>query len=193
MFPQFLPTASEDVLRGLATQLFAAEFLPESAEKSAVISTLLSAGITKAAFFKPPSPPQQAYYPSWNRPSQPQVSAGDRAELAKRYVQTCIVLGCPELVGNMLDKVGDTSALEAKHAQECARTVMLPVVAACVERMRGTPESVPKEKFEKLKENAVKLYFEWFIANTRAVTRPDVVALINAVVVDGNAATFVRK
>lgn len=187
--PQFITTAAEELLRELAAQVFGADF-PESEEKSTVISALLSAGIRKATFFTPRKP-QPSYYSYYGKP--PQAPTEDRAALAKRYLQTCVVLGCPDLVGNVLEKVGDTTALQALHAQECARNVMLPVIAACAERMRTSPNSVPKAQLESLKDRAVALYFEWFVANTTTVTQLDIRALMNAVIVDGDATMFVDK
>ncbi|GJE87377.1 hypothetical protein PsYK624_034600 [Phanerochaete sordida] len=195
ILPQLLSLAPEDVLRELATQLFAADAFPDSPEKSEVISALLRAGIAKAPFFvptlpKPPVPFGRAYQ---RAPPSPPPPATDRAALAKRYVQTCVVLGCADLVGAVLARVGDTSTLDAAQARECARAVMTPVVAACAQRMRGAPGSVPAEEFAVLREKAVRLVFEAFAENAAHVTRADVAALIGATLVDGDATTFVTS
>ena len=194
MLPQLVSVTSEDVLHELAAQLFASDAFPDSPEKSTVISALLGTAIASAAFFASVPPPPRLEY-SWRLPQpapQPPAPAVDHAALAKRYVQTCIVLGCPDLVGAVLDRAGDTAALAPPHVQECARTVMLPLVAACAERMRETPESVPKEKLEGLRKKAVGLYLEWFATKKDSFTKFDVAGLIEAVFVDGDASMLIE-
>ncbi|GJE87366.1 hypothetical protein PsYK624_034490 [Phanerochaete sordida] len=190
VLPQVVALASEDTLRHFATQLFASDLFAESPEKSAAVSSLLSAAIAKTVFFKP-APAQPAYYNSWRYPPQPQAPATDYTVVAKSCIQTCVVLGCAELVGAVLARVGDTATLNARRAQECARTLMLPVVAACAERMRVAPQSVPQDAFVMLKEKAVTLYFDGFAANAAGVTRADVAALVGATLADGDATVFV--
>ena len=83
--------------------------------------------------------------------------------------------------------------LAGSRARECARAMMTPVVAACAERMRTAPGSVPAGEFEALREKAVRLVFEAFAENAAHVTRADVAALIGATLVDGDATTFVNR
>ena len=193
MLPQLVSVASEGVLRELAVQLFAFDAFPDSQEKSAAISTLLGAAIASATFFTPaPPPPLRLAHANWHIP-QPPPPTVDHAALAKRYTQTCVALGCPDLVGTVLDRAGDTAALTPPHAQECARTVMLPLVAACADHMREKPDSVLRDKLEGLRAKAMGLYLEWFAAKKESLTRLDVAGLIEVAVVDGDASTLVER
>ena len=193
MLPQLVSVASEGVLHELAVQLFAFDAFPDSQEKSAAISTLLSAAIASATFFRPAPPPLPRFaYASWHLPQLP-PPAVDHAVLAKCYMQTCVALGCPDLVGAVLDRAGDTAALTPPHAQECARMVMLPLVAACADHMREKLDSVLRDKLEELRAKAMELYLEWFAAKKESLTRLDVAGLIEVAVVDGDASMLVER
>ncbi|GJE99900.1 hypothetical protein PsYK624_161750 [Phanerochaete sordida] len=129
---------------------------------------MLLASIAKAPFFAPttpklPVPFRRGAYQCAPLPPQP---AMDHAALAKRYVQTCVVLS--------------TAALDAAQARKCVQEVMTPVVAACAERVRDVAESVRSEEFEGPREKAVRLVFEAFAGNAAHVRLADVTALIGA-------------
>ncbi|GJE96067.1 hypothetical protein PsYK624_122600 [Phanerochaete sordida] len=141
---------------------------------------MLLASIAKAPFFAPTTPkPPVPFRRGYQRAPPPPPPAMDHAALAKRYVQTCVVLG--------------TAALDAAQARKCAQEVMIPVVAACAERVRGVAESVPSEEFEGPREKAVRLVFEAFAGNAAHVRLADVTALIGATLIDRDATTFVAS
>lgn len=152
------------------------------------MSTLLRAAIAKAALYTP-VPPRTAYG-YYNPPAAP----ADASASAKRYLQLCLELRCAPLVAAVFERIS-TAGFAPAQAQECARSVLIPLVAWCAERMRARPEdrAALEAHIQELRERAVGLYLDWMAANASVVGRAEVAKAVDVTVVEGKPEVFMEK
>ena len=164
LLPQLIALGERDFLEEFARQLFADQSVEPVVEKQAVVSRLVGEVIAKTALLSP--------------------------EGSKQCVQLCTDLSCGSLVPSIFDRVTNVASFAAADAQGRAKTVLLPLVAWCLELRRTSPGIVPEASFEKLRSTGVQLYLDWLAANPTALAREHVATLSQAIVVDGDPTSF---
>lgn len=143
--------------------------------------TLLTTAISKAILYKPKPAPAYPYTYGYNRPA-PAADEPDKA--AKTYVRICFQLGCPQLVGAVIERVISSSNATPADAEDCARSVMLPLAAFVTKQLRAHPAAPPVPQLETLRTTAMKLYLDWVEKNSRLMDRGEVAKLLAMCVVN---------
>lgn len=174
LLPQLLALGSRDFLREFAQQLFADRAIPPSPEKTTAVSKLVQAVITKTTFYEP-------------------GGARDQSTGAKDCIRLCANLGCSPLISSVIDHARNVSDLASHDVLECARAVMLPLVAWCAELRRTNPGIIPDPGFDKLRRTGLKLYLRWLEVNAAKVERAHVATLVQAAVVDEDPTAFMCR
>lgn len=187
MLPQLLPVADEDFFREFAGKVYSNTEFPECEDKTHVVPALLSTAISKATFYKP-KPSQPTYYYYANRPPTTTVT-GD-LDISKKYVQLCFDLQCPQLIGTVVDRIINISGFSPSDAQECAKSVMLPLATFLTEQIRLNPAVGPIPQVGELRTTAIKFYLDWVENNPRSLDKQEVTKLLDMCVVNGDPAVF---
>ncbi|TFL04375.1 hypothetical protein BDV98DRAFT_590190 [Pterulicium gracile] len=78
-------------------------------------------------------------------------------------------------------------------AEECAQSVMLPLVAFCAERRSTHPADIPDVAFKKLQKKAVKLYLDWVVRRPELFTRAEMTTLLKATALYADCEVFVSS
>lgn len=187
MLPQILPVADEDFLREFAGKVFSDKEFPECEDKTHVVPALLSTAISKATFYKKIPPPQATYYYAIK---QPILTVTGDLDMSKRYIQLCIDLQCPQLIGALIDRVLDTSGLLPSDEREYAKSLLLPLATFLTEQIRLHPTIGPIPQVEKLRATGLKSYLDWVQSNTNSLNKQEFTKLLDMCVVDGDPTVF---
>ncbi|TFY70328.1 hypothetical protein EVG20_g2677, partial [Dentipellis fragilis] len=188
MLPQILSQSRPAFLLHFASSLFSFQDLSDSSEKALMISTILKQAIANEIFFisKPP-PPVGPYY----RPTVA-VRTVSQSATAEKYTSVCVTVGCPNRVSDIIDRITDISSLSVQQAQECAKDVMLPLVAYCAASIFPKPDLAKIHGFEKLRQLGISLYLDWVCANAGGLTKQEFEKVLNAVVLNGDPTAFLE-
>ncbi len=180
MLPQLVSIADSTFLREFATSVHQSTVFPDSEAKSTVVSSLLAAAISRGCFFKSTSAYRSTEY----------------LDLAKIYIKTVRELGYSHMVNDIIDRVTDTSKLDDRHAQECARKVMIPLVVFLGETSSQSPNgSDLPTHFLQLQQEGIKLYLGWLLDKDqyRTLEQDTFKTLVNAGLVTGDAEVFANR
>lgn len=173
MLPQICLLAGQNDLVYFARETFRDRSFPASAEKAAVVSSLLQAAISKTTFYAP------NMYSYSSKPSH-----GKGGEAAK-FIKLSVELECPALAKTVVERVMDTSQWSAVQAQECAKYVMVPLVPFLADYTRDKPDLVGS-LMDALRETTVRLYMDWIVAYVPRLTKADFAKVVRASLVDGD-------
>ncbi|KAA1473722.1 hypothetical protein DENSPDRAFT_291262 [Dentipellis sp. KUC8613] len=178
------PVCSEpSFLLHFASALFSFQEFPESPEKASIISNILQQSISKATFFKPqPRPPTELYL----RAQPVKAPTVSQSALAEQYVSTCIAVGCRDRVSDIIDRVIDVSALSTHDARECAKDLMLPLVAYCDTLRLADPDTAAIHGLDKLRQIGVKIYLDWLSVHASRLTKQDFEKFLDIAVFKGD-------
>ncbi|GJE87332.1 hypothetical protein PsYK624_034150 [Phanerochaete sordida] len=172
VLPQLLALSDKDFLEDFARHLFADAPLGSEDEKHPIVAKLVDAVLSKTTFYQPHGPADQTAH-------------------ARRCIKLCVDTGCANLVPSTIDRIVDVSALSPGDAQGSARTVMLPLLAWCMDakNQEDGAQAVPDACIDKLRETGVKLYLDWCASNF-GYNRAYVATLVRATATDGDPTRF---
>ena len=184
--PQLVALADQQFLHEFASKVFFDEEHPECEDKTHVVPTLLTTAISQATLYKPKPLLVNPLY----RIHRPGTIVDEPDKAAKIYVQKCFKLGCPQLVGTVIERVISSSSATPTDAEDCAKSIMLPLATFVTEQLRVHPEAPPIPQVETLRTTAMKLYLDWVAKNSRLMDRREVAKLLAMCVVNGDATVF---
>ncbi|TFK97232.1 hypothetical protein BDV98DRAFT_268431 [Pterulicium gracile] len=192
MLPQLLKLAEDDFLLAFALAVSVDPELSNCAQTQNIKAALLSHAISKATFFysqQPPSPtprPSQGLHDRIEKPVPPPQNSPD---VAKKYINASIKLGCAAAIAQIIDRLVEASSGSDTDSHDCAHQVMLPLVVSCIR----LGDAVPVEHFRRLQGQAVEAYLGWVERNAAKFVGRDAGSLIKATLVNGDATVFQSK
>ncbi|KAA1473716.1 hypothetical protein DENSPDRAFT_823200 [Dentipellis sp. KUC8613] len=187
MLPQILSSSRPAFLLHFASSLFSYQDFPDSTEKASMISTILKQAISNETFFI--AKPQGPVGLRRRTVAVPTVSQSATAE---KYASVCFTVGCPNRVSDIINRITDVSSLSVQQAQECAKDVMLPLVAYCAASIPIKPDLAAIHGFDKLQQIGITLYLDWVYANAGGLTKQEFEKVLNAVVLNGDPTAFLE-
>ena len=190
--PQIKECASPAFLRNLAVAAFCESDFSESPDvKMKVLSSIMSAAISRVSFNEPNKPASEPVHPYCSSQHPATSSMNPNLLNAEAFLRACLGR-FDDLAGVILNHVADISSLSAYDARKQVKEVMLPVLQIVAEHLQDNinPTILLPAGINELLRIAVTSYVKIIAEHPYEASRESIRALVWAVTLPGGAEFF---